>query len=165
MADVPDVDTPANPVSDVDAAKGALRREMRLLRNGLTDRSERSVAMWSALLDRDDVRIARRVMVFSSIPGEPETALLIDQLHAAGKSTALPEDADLDPSWPDMIVVPGLAFTVDGHRLGQGGGWYDRFLPRRRSDCTTVGVCFAPQLVDDLPTDEHDVTLDVVVTD
>jgi 5-formyltetrahydrofolate cyclo-ligase len=165
MADVPDADATANSVSNVDVAKQALRREMRQLRNGLSNRSERSVAIWSALLDRDDVRTAHRVMVFASIPGEPETALLIEQLHAAGKLTALPEDADLDPSWPDMVVVPGLAFTVDGHRLGQGGGWYDRFLPRRRADCTTIGVCFAPQLVDNLPTDEHDVTLDAIVTD
>ncbi len=104
-------------------------------------------------------------MVFASIPGEPETASLIDLLHTAGKLTALPEDADLDPSWPDMIVVPGLAFTVDGRRLGQGGGWYDRFLPGRRADCTTIGVCFAPQLLDHLPTDKYDVVLDAVVTD
>lgn len=165
MADVSDTDVPAHPAPDVDATKQALRREMRQLRNGLTDRPERSAAMWSALLDRDDVRAARRVMVFASIPGEPETASLIDLLHAAGKSTALPEDADLDPAWPDMIVVPGLAFTVDGRRLGQGGGWYDRFLPGRRADCTTIGVCFAPQIVDHLPTDKHDVVLDAVVTD
>jgi len=165
MADVPDPGVPANPASDVDAAKQALRREMRQLRNGLADRPERSAAMWVALLDRDDVHTSRRVMVFASIPGEPETASLIDLLQAAGKSTALPEDADLDPSWPDLIVVPGLAFTVGGHRLGQGGGWYDRFLPGRRADCTTIGVCFACQIVDHLPMDEHDVVLDAVVTD
>jgi 5-formyltetrahydrofolate cyclo-ligase len=163
MADVPDADV--NSAPDVDAAKQALRREMRQLRKGLTDRSERSAAMWTALLDRDDVRTAEHVMVFASIPGEPETASLIDQLQTAGKLTALPEDCDLDPSWPDVIVVPGLAFTVDGRRLGQGGGWYDRFLAGRRADCRTIGVCFAPQLVDNLPTDEHDVTLDAVVTD
>ena len=80
MADVSDTDVPANPAPDVDATKQALRREMRQLRNGLTDRPERSAAMWSALLDRDDVRAARRVMVFASIPGEPETASLIDLL-------------------------------------------------------------------------------------
>jgi 5-formyltetrahydrofolate cyclo-ligase len=79
--------------------------------------------------------------------------------------TALPEDANLDPSWPDLIVVPGLAFTAGGHRLGQGGGWYDRFLSERRADCTTIGVCFACQIVDHLPMDEHDVVLDAVVTD
>ena len=165
MPDVPEINVSASSASDVDAAKRELRREMRQLRNGLADRPERSAAMWVALLDRDDVHTSRRVMVFASIPGEPETASLIDLLQAAGKSTALPEDADLDPSWPDLVVVPGLAFTVGGHRLGQGGGWYDRFLPGRREDCQTIGVCFRPQLVDDLPTDAHDVMLDTVISD
>ena len=165
MPDVPEINVSASSASDVDAAKRELRREMRQLRKELADRPERSAAMWMALLDRDDVHTSRRVMVFASIPGEPETASLIDLLQAAGKSTALPEDADLDPSWPDLIVVPGLAFTVGGHRLGQGGGWYDRFLPGRRADCTTIGVCFACQIVDHLPMDEHDVVLDAVVTD
>ena len=81
-----------------------------------------------------------------------------------GKSTAVPED-EIDPTWPDVVVVPGLAFTVDGHRLGQGGGWYDRFLAARRSDCVTIGVCFRPQLLDRLPTEDHDVILDAIVTD
>ena len=63
------------------------------------------------------------------------------------------------------MIVPGTAFTPDGHRLGQGGGWYDRFLPRLRPDCLKVGVGFAPQLVDHLPVEPHDVTLDLVVTD
>jgi 5-formyltetrahydrofolate cyclo-ligase len=104
-------------------------------------------------------------MVFESVVGEPDTDPLLESLRASGKQTALPEDAGLDPTWPDVIVVPGLAFTADGRRCGQGGGWYDRFLPGRRVDCMTIGVCFEPQLVDDLPTDEHDVILDAVITD
>ena len=58
---------------------------------------------------------------------------------------AVPED-DVDPAWPDVVIVPGLAFTSTGRRLGQGGGWYDRFLVGVRDDCVTVGVCFHEQL-------------------
>lgn len=76
----------------------------------------------------------------------------------------MPED-DVAADWPDVIVVPGTAFTPDGRRVGQGGGWYDRFLPGRRHDAMTIGICFAPQLLDDLPTEAHDVVLDIVVTD
>ncbi len=65
----------------------------------------------------------------------------------------------------DLVVVPGLAFSADGHRLGQGGGWYDRFLARTRADCTKVGVCFAGQVVPQVPIEPHDVPLDLVVTD
>ena len=149
----------------VDEAKQALRAEMRALRRALTDRSERSHRLWAMVMERDDVRGAGRVMVFDSVPGEPETATLIELLHAAGKETAVPEDDALDPTWPDVILVPGLAFTPDGRRLGQGGGWYDRFLPGRRVDCVTIGVGFAPQLVTDLPTEVHDVLLDAIITD
>ena len=73
--------------------------------------------------------------------------------------------ADLDPVLLDLVVVPGLAFRPDGRRLGQGGGHYDRFLPRLRPDCRTVGAAFAEQLVADVPTEPHDVRLDLVVTD
>jgi 5-formyltetrahydrofolate cyclo-ligase len=75
------------------------------------------------------------------------------------------EPGDVDPVHLDVVVVPGLAFTADGRRLGQGGGHYDRFLTRVRPDCVTVGAAFAEQLVADLPTDPHDIRLDFVVTD
>ena len=64
-----------------------------------------------------------------------------------------------------MVVVPGVAFTATGHRLGQGGGHFDRFLPRLRSGCLRVGVCYREQLVDDVPSEPHDVVLDAVVSD
>jgi 5-formyltetrahydrofolate cyclo-ligase len=149
----------------VDESKQAMRQQMRALRKAITDRPARSLRIWERLLAHEDVQSARRVMVFASVPGEPETDPLIEQLHAGGVETALPEDDGLDPTWPDVIVVPGLAFTSDGHRLGQGGGWYDRFLPGRRLDCTTIGVGFSTQLVDEVPTDVHDVVLDTVITD
>lgn len=148
----------------VDDAKQAMRTEMRALRRRLPNQAGRSMALWDALLDVDAVRQARHIMVFESIPGEPDTETLIERLHAAGVATAVPEDVDLEPTWPDVIVVPGLAFTEDGHRLGQGGGWYDRFLPQRRSDCHTVGVCFVEQVVEHVPTDVHDVVLDAVLS-
>jgi 5-formyltetrahydrofolate cyclo-ligase len=62
----------------------------------------------------------------------------------------------------DLVIVPGLAFTVDGDRLGYGQGYYDRFLP---TVCArSVGVCFTDQLVDVMPLTEHDVRVDVVVS-
>ena len=66
---------------------------------------------------------------------------------------------------PSPGGIASVAFTAGGDRLGQGGGWYDRFLPHVRSNCTTIGVCFEPQLVDMLPLEPHDVRLDHVVSD
>jgi 5-formyltetrahydrofolate cyclo-ligase len=75
------------------------------------------------------------------------------------------QPGDVDPATLDVVVVPGLAFTPDGHRLGQGGGHYDRFLTRVRPGCLTIGVCFREQLVAELPVEAHDVPLTAVVTD
>lgn len=121
--------------------------------------------MWKTLTQRPDVLAASKIMVFDSIANEPDTTSLIAWCETMAKLICLPEDADLNPTWPDVIIVPGLAFTVDGKRCGQGGGWYDRFLPQVRPDAVTIGVCFAPQIVVGLPTDEHDVILHAIVTD
>ncbi len=76
----------------------------------------------------------------------------------------LVEPGNVDPAVLDVVVVPGLAFTPDGRRLGQGGGHFDRFLPLLRGDCLRIGVAFEEQLVDDLPTSPHDIAVDVVIT-
>lgn len=134
------------------------------MRRSLTDREERSERIWSVVQRLDAVVRAQVVMVFSSIPGEPETAPFIAWCEAAGMRVVLPEQ-DPPPESIDVVIVPGTAFTAAGDRLGQGGGWYDRFLEGIRSDCVTIGVGFEPQLVDALPTEAHDVRLDQVVTD
>jgi len=151
--------------SDVDEAKQALRSKMRAVRKGLLDRPERSARILQKLTQRPDVLAASKIMVFDSLASEPDMAPLLAWCEMMGKQRCLPEDTDLDPTWPDVVIVPGLAFTVDGRRCGQGGGWYDRFLAKVRPDAVTVGVCFAPQVVINLPTDEHDVTLHAIVTD
>ena len=61
-------------------------------------------------------------------------------------------------------IVPGLAFTRDGRRLGYGGGWYDRYLAMAAQDALAIGVAYPFQMLDDLPTDEHDRRVAHVVT-
>ena len=81
------------------------------------------------------------MLVFETIPGEPETAPFIEWCRVNDVAVAVPDD-EPDPSWPDVVIVPGLAFTAAGDRLGQGGGWYDRFLAAVRPECVTIGVGF-----------------------
>jgi 5-formyltetrahydrofolate cyclo-ligase len=64
----------------------------------------------------------------------------------------------------DVVVVPALAVARDGTRLGRGGGWYDRALPLARPDAVLVAVVFDEELLDELPTGEHDVRVSAVVT-
>jgi 5-formyltetrahydrofolate cyclo-ligase len=65
----------------------------------------------------------------------------------------------------DLILVPGVAFTPDGHRLGRGAGFYDRLLERRTSNQRTLGVCFHHHLLPDLPTEAHDQRVERVITE
>ncbi len=62
----------------------------------------------------------------------------------------------------DLLIVPGRAFTLSGARLGRGSAWYDKWLAEH-PNVVTVGVWFACQIVDDLPTELHDVMMDEVV--
>ena len=65
-----------------------------------------------------------------------------------------------------LVIVPGVAFTRDGKRLGHGKGFYDHYISRLRktgASVTTIGFCFPCQIVDDIPTDEHDARLDGVL--
>lgn len=59
-----------------------------------------------------------------------------------------------------LMLVPGLAFTRSGHRLGRGGGFYDRALSQRTLKTKVIGVCFDFQIRETLPTDPHDQTVD-----
>jgi len=144
--------------------KTELRRSMRERRRALTDRGERSIEIWQHVQRLPAVAGAVRVMAFETIRGEPETATFVEWCQANGKDIAIPDD-EVDPTWPDVVIVPGVAFTANGDRLGQGGGWYDRFLAATGPGCTTIGVGFDLQLVERLPVEPHDVPLDHVVTE
>lgn len=65
----------------------------------------------------------------------------------------------------DLVVVPGLAFDAHGHRLGRGGGYYDRFLSKLRRSATSIGLAFEAQMIDQVPINHDDVSVNIVVTD
>jgi 5-formyltetrahydrofolate cyclo-ligase len=61
-------------------------------------------------------------------------------------------------------IVPGLAFSRSGARLGYGGGWYDRFLSKANPSSISLGVAYPFQIVADLPLEPHDIPLVDIVT-
>lgn len=65
---------------------------------------------------------------------------------------------------PDLILVPGLAFDRAGHRMGRGGGVYDRWLEARPST-KKIGLCFQCQIVEQVPREPHDMRMDAVLTE
>lgn len=66
----------------------------------------------------------------------------------------------------DLIVIPALAASADGTRLGQGGGWYDRALMHRSPTTPVVAVIFDDEVVEAglIPAEPHDVPVDAIVT-
>lgn len=72
---------------------------------------------------------------------------------------------ELDPGRLDMVLVPGSVFDPGGNRLGYGGGYYDRFLSQEAPRALTVGLAFELQMVDSVPVQDHDIPLDLVITE
>ena len=73
--------------------------------------------------------------------------------------------APLDGSAVDVVVVPGVAFDRGAHRLGYGGGFYDRLLAAPVARAWRVAPAFSTQLVDGVPVEPHDLPMDIVVTE
>ncbi len=65
----------------------------------------------------------------------------------------------------DLVLVPGVAFDRLGHRLGQGLGYYDRFLGRLPGSVLCVGLAYSDQVVPEVPVEDWDVTLHALVTE
>lgn len=98
-------------------------------------------------------------LVFRSV--DPRRAL------AAGRYGVSEPDETCPAVEPDLVLVPLLAFDRGGGRLGYGAGWYDRTLTalRSRRNALAVGLAYAAQEVERVPTDPHDVPLDGVCTE
>ena len=63
----------------------------------------------------------------------------------------------------DVFLVPGMAFTTSGKRLGRGGGYYDKLLSKY-PDTLKIGITFNERIMQDLPTESHDISMDYVFT-
>ncbi|MCL2863961.1 MAG: 5-formyltetrahydrofolate cyclo-ligase [Lachnospiraceae bacterium] len=69
----------------------------------------------------------------------------------------------LQPDTIDLAIVPGLTFTKDGKRLGYGGGYFDRYLAQR--DMITLALCRSVLLQEDIPVENYDIRMDIVLTE
>jgi 5-formyltetrahydrofolate cyclo-ligase len=88
----------------------------------------------------------------------------IDNMKAEPKYGILEPQGDIFDAYEkiDLVIVPGVAFTKNGQRCGHGKGYYDRLLPKINF-AKTIGLAYSHQIVEDLPTDDFDVTLNEVV--
>ena len=105
-------------------------------------------------------KVDREIDEIVSMPYGPETRLV-----ESGWGIREPAgDAAIEPSEIDAVLVPGLCFDRQGHRVGYGKGYYDKFLSQCRPDCVTIGLSLFPLIekIDDV--DSHDVPLDSCIT-
>lgn len=65
----------------------------------------------------------------------------------------------------DLVIIPGAAFDYSGNRLGYGAGYYDILLSKRKKKIPIIALAYEEQLVDSIPSEKHDVRVDMVITD
>lgn len=142
------------------------------------------------LLQNPRLSRARTILLYSSLPGEVDTRSLF-RMADEGKTLVLPRVVDeenmelrlysspeelrrgafgiLEPTGErlddcekiDLAIVPGVAFTPSGLRLGRGRGYYDRLLPRL-GGAWKIGLCFPFQILIHIPADANDVAMNEI---
>ena len=172
--------------------RAAMRR--RNLGMDAAERAEASRRIFGRAGRLEAFGAARTVGVFCSLADEPDTSEALARWSATGRRLAVPRvEGDVmrfyeydprtmrpgafgiaepgpearlcEPRELDLVIVPGTAFTAAGARCGRGRGYYDKYLARPDVHAVKVGVCFAHQLVGELPAEPHDVAMDCVITD
>ncbi len=151
-------------------------------------RAEKSARLCKAIAATEAWQTAKTVGFFSPLPGEPNVELLwavlgertvcyprvvgddLIFIRVPDRSALITsrwnllepphrEDDCVPPGALDLILVPGMAFTADGHRMGRGKGYYDRYLAQPEIRATLFGVAFSEQQVPTLPMESHDIPM------
>lgn len=170
------------------AIRKGVRAAVKML--SVDERRQYDAAICAAIAEHARVECARVVALFASLSDEPDTSSLLQMLSSRCR-VLLPRidgdemeffdyspdaiqkgtfginepigDTPASPSDIDVIVVPGVAFTRDGKRLGRGKGFYDKYMSRAGFVAYKIGICYPVQIVDALPAEQHDVAVDEVV--
>lgn len=154
--------------------KDELRAILRQGRESLSaeEAAARSARLTETALDGIDWSAVRSLHIYSSVDEwrEADTKDLIRKLSSRWPrikivQPTLMRDNPIPREKFDVIVVPVLGFDKDLHRLGLGGGWYDRFLATQ-SHALKVGLAYHSGLIKGgLPHEAHDIPLDMIVTE
>ena len=111
------------------------------------------------------LRDGKRVAVPKCYGDEMKFICLNDLTQVAPGYAGIPEPIADEPVADDetaLVLMPGLAFDREGHRIGYGGGFYDKFLSREPNH-PTLALCYDFQLLPHLDTEEHDIPVDTVL--
>lgn len=173
--------------------KRTLRKEVRARLATVPDeqKQQKSTMLALALVVHPAVRSARVIALFSPLGNEPAIGEIIEVLSQE-HTVVLPrvegetmefypfspssmregaygimepcEGLPVEPDDIDVMVVPGVAFTPGGARLGRGKGFYDKYMSQSGFTAFAIGVCYEEQLVPSLPCEPHDFKVDEVLS-
>ena len=107
----------------------------------------------------------KRVAVPKVYGDDMKFVYLPDLKQVAPGYAGIPEPVEDGPVGDDptaLVLMPGMAFDKEGHRIGYGGGFYDKFLAAE-PDHPTIALCYEFQMVEQLPTEEFDIPVDCVL--
>jgi 5-formyltetrahydrofolate cyclo-ligase len=173
-------------IHDSPSPKAALRKLMRQALHGLPATSETAQsAIHQWLTENQSLRI---IAIYSALPGEIDLSAFIqrhdlitwvfpkvrgdaltfhtgEDLRPGAFGILEPADgsAEVPVASIDAFICPGLAFDLQGGRLGRGRGFYDRMLSLSRPDALKIGICFPSQIVPNTFSEIHDVPMDRVL--
>lgn len=171
--------------------KNEIRYKMKSLRMLVNESDRLSAAhdVFERLEKTAAFMLAERIMMYHSLPDELSTheflkkwagrkrfylprvngvdleVLPYDESRLELGSFHIEEPTGNDVTEPEdieLVVVPAVAYDRKGRRLGRGKGFYDRFLQHTKA--TKVGVGYEFQLIDEIPSEPHDVPMDMVIT-
>lgn len=111
------------------------------------------------------LRDGKKVAV-PKVIGDDMVFIYLDDMSQVEKGYAgIPEPIANEPIAKDetaLVLMPGLAFDPQGHRIGYGGGFYDRFL-EKEPEHPTLALCYEFQMLEHLETEAHDIPVDCVL--
>ena len=166
----------------------------RQRRKALSKKEEKSRKIKERLFGLLEFKKARTILFYLSTPNEVGTLEMIREAFKEGKGIAVPvvkgenmviselEDLNklkrgafgiLEPEEEkpvriqeiELAIIPGVAFDETCARLGQGKGYYDRFLAEVKGKISLIGLSYEVQICKGLPKESHDVTVDKIVTE
>jgi len=177
----------------ISSVKSELRTKYKKIQYQFSQRNKASQEITKRLIDSPSYKNSQNTLLFSSTSNEVNTAELIQDTLCKNKTVFLPYVKNIEigristieelvnkergiyvPNikakkaiWKtlELIILPALAFDLQGYRLGHGNGWYDRFLSQISEEVCIIGLAFESQIVDVIPVDKHDKKVNQIITE
>lgn len=185
------METPETTSQQKVAMRAALKARWVVQRSAERDSIDQLIA--ARVRAEPAVQRAQTLFIYLALPHEIETSALVNEFERLRKSVVIPQITPRKemvavqfPGWLalvpgtlgiltadasdpftdhiDLALVPGLAYTANGHRLGYGAGYYDRWLAAHPKTLR-LGLCTEANLVSELPVATHDIAVDAIVTE